>query len=95
MRLPQGYQQHSLMYKCHKHVTHAKISYFYVEFNLVDVCLDLEGPFVSWCMVVVLLPSTQLSTRQLRTLIRLFVLEGPANRAAVGCQRQWPHGRAI
>ena len=45
-------------------------------------------------MVFALLPSTRLSTRQLRTLIRLFVLEGPANRAVVGCRRQSPHGRA-
>ena len=60
----------------------------------MDVCLDLEtfrvllhGPCVT--------PRTRLSTRQLRTLIRLFVLEAPANQVAVGCRRQSPYGRAI
>jgi len=46
-------------------------------------------------MVFALLPSTRLSTRQLLTLIRLFVLEAPANQAAVGYRRQSPYGREI
>jgi hypothetical protein len=43
MRLPPRVSSALSMYKCHKHVTHAKISYFYVEFNLVECCLDLEA----------------------------------------------------
>ena len=50
----------------------------------MEVCLDLET-FVSACMVFALLTSTRLSTRQLRTLIRLFVLEGLPNRVPVDC----------
>jgi len=46
-------------------------------------------------MVFAVLSSIRVSTRQLRTLIRLFVLEGPANQAAVSYRRQSLHGRAI
>jgi len=60
----------------------------------VEVCLDLET-FRILVQRLCVTPKHPLVNPATSDLICLFVLEGLANQATVGCRRQSPYGRAI
>lgn len=83
-----------LMYKCHKHVIHAKISYYYVEFNLVEVCLDLEA-FRILVHGICGTPQHPLVSRATSDLDSYVWVGGASQLGIVGCRRQSSRGQAL